>query len=211
MISAIWICQHVFLGGFFLPLFHGVMVELSITVSVILWCITRNIQLIFISVADTEFLRPLKFPEWRKQWRCFGGWNEVWVNKTLLHPAGETPALPTSLCSKPLTAPSHSHSQMITLHILLFHWIVLSNLTGPAPSCHPPYASSLDLPSHALDLAVGPRILGWLFLLTGFQVSSVTQGSVFSFSSWILTFSLSTGFPPSAHYQAILFWGWGCF
>ena len=45
---------------------------------------------------------------------------------------------------------------MITLHIVLFHWRVLSNLTGPAPSYHPPYASSLDLPGHALDLPVGP-------------------------------------------------------
>ena len=99
---------------------------------------------------------------------------------------------------------------MITLHSLLFHWIVLSSLTGRAPSRHPPYASGLDLPSHALDLLpVGPRILGWLFLLTGFQVSSVTQGAVFSFSSWILTFSLSAGLPPSAHYHAVLFLGGG--
>lgn len=27
MISVIWICQHVFLRGFFLPLYHGVLVE----------------------------------------------------------------------------------------------------------------------------------------------------------------------------------------
>ena len=51
---------------------------------------------------------------------------------------------------------------MITLHIVLFHWRVLSNLTGPAPSYHPPYASSLDLAWPACGSRIWADSSSWL-------------------------------------------------
>lgn len=52
--SAIWICQHVFLGRFFLPLFHEVMVEaVSHSVIDIMMYNKKYAVDLFISVADT--------------------------------------------------------------------------------------------------------------------------------------------------------------
>lgn len=110
--------------------------------------------------------------KWRVVASCWGG-------TPALHPALELPGRLFQACPP---IPAHPHSPLVTSHLLLFHWKVLSNL------------KSFTIVSTTLSLRPGLACLSWpldwssfpilsrLFPLVSLQVFSAVQGYDFSLS-----------------------------